>query len=55
MYWWRNVSFPMLVVCLFRGLTKFLRLCLRLEQVKLKRQNKKEKGFRMYTHPCYAY
>ena len=45
----RNVSSPMLVVCIFRGLTKFLRLCSRLEIVKPKRQKRKEKGCRMYT------
>ena len=32
MYPRRNVSSPMLVVYLFRGLTKFLRLCSRLEE-----------------------
>ena len=39
----RNVSSPMLVVCLFRGLTKFLRWGSRLEQVQPKRQNRKGK------------
>ena len=48
----RNVSSLMLVVCLFRDLTKFLSLCSRLEQVSPKRLNRKEKGHRMYTHPC---
>ena len=33
----------MLVVCFFRDLRKYLRLCARLEQVQLKRQNRKEK------------
>ena len=33
MYSRRNVSSHTLVVCLFRGLTKFLRLCSKLEQV----------------------
>ena len=45
----------MSVVCLFRGLTKCLRPCARLEQVQTKRQKRKEKGRRVYTHPCYVY
>ena len=46
---------PMLVVCLVRDLMKCLRPCVRLEQVQLKKQNRKEKGCRVYMHPCYAY
>ena len=42
MYSRRNVSSPMFVVCLFRGLRKFLWLCSKLEQVYPKRQNRKE-------------
>ena len=52
---WRNVSSPVLVVCLFRGLTKFLRLSSKLEQVEPKRQNRKEKARTILTHPYYAY
>ena len=45
----------MLVVCLFRDLTKCLMPCARLKQVQPKRQNRKEKGCRVYTHTCYVY
>ena len=45
----------MLVVCLFRDLTKCLKLCARLEQVQPKRQNRKEKSRRVYMHPCWVY
>ena len=43
MYSRRNVSSPMLVVCLFWNLTKFLRLCLRLEQSSRKGRTGKKK------------
>ena len=45
----------MLIACLFRDLTKCLRLCSRLEQVQPRRQNRKEKDRRVYSHPCYVY
>ena len=51
----KDVFSPMLVVCLFRDLTKCLRPCVRQEQVQPKRQNRKEKGRRVYTHQCFVY
>ena len=45
----------MLVVCLYRDLTEYLRLGAKLEQVLSKKQNRKEKGRRVYTDPCCVY
>ena len=52
---WKNMFSPMLAVCLFRDLTKCLRLCARREQVQPKRQNRKEKGRRVYTRQWCVY
>ena len=52
MYSRRNVSSPMLVVCLlFQDLTKFLRLCSRFEQVHPKSRTGKKKVVEcLHTH-----
>ena len=47
----KDVFSPILVVCLFRDLTKCLRLCARPEEVQPKRQNKKKEVVEyMRTH-----
>ena len=50
----KDVFSSMFVVCLFRDFMNCLRLCARPGKVQPKRQNRKEKGCRVYTHPCYA-